>query len=330
MVRLRRIAEMRALVLDGEGVRLHTDRPDPIPAAGEVLVRVVRAGVCQTDLELIRGYHGFRGVLGHEFVGVALAGRLAGRRVVGEINCSCWTCDTCLAGRPRHCPRRTVVGILNHDGAFADRLAIPERNLHAVPDGVDNDVAVFTEPLAAAFEIPAQRAIGRTDRIIVLGDGRLANLCAQVLAGCSDRVQVIGKHPEKLALLGALGIETRLLADGADDRAADIVVDCTGSEAGLPTALQLVRPGGTIVLKTTIAGAQTLALAPIVVDEVTIVGSRCGPFDVALDALSKRRVKVEPLISSRFDLSDGLTALAHASEPGVLKVLLSMDARSSA
>lgn len=174
---------MRALVLDDAGVRLDMARHDPIPTGDEVLVRVLRAGICQTDLELIRGYHGFRGVLGHEFVGVALDGPLKGRRVVADINCSCRTCETCLAGRPGHCPNRTVLGILNHDGAFADLAAVPERNLHAVADDVETDAAAFTEPLAAAFEIPSQMPIVRTDRVIVLGDGRLGNLCAQVLAG---------------------------------------------------------------------------------------------------------------------------------------------------
>jgi threonine dehydrogenase-like Zn-dependent dehydrogenase len=315
---------MRALVLDDDGVRLDEDRPDPVSAPGEILVGVLRAGICATDLQLIRGYKGFRGVLGHEFVGVALGGAFEGRRVVGEINCSCGHCETCRAGRPGHCPHRSVLGILGHAGAFADLVAVPEHNLYVVPDTIDLDAAVFTEPVAAAFQIPAQLKIARHDRIIVLGDGRLGNLCAQVLAGVSDNVIAIGKHPEKLAVLDALGIETRLLHDGQRERTADIVVDCTGSESGLTAALDLVRPRGTIVLKTTIAGAQTLALAPVVVDEVTIVGSRCGPFDRALDALANGLVDVQPLISARFSLSDGIAALEQAARPGVLKVLLSM------
>ena len=274
---------MRAIVLDGSHVSLRTDNPQPGLVNGEVMVRVLRAGICETDLQLIRGYMGFRGVLGHEFVGVAEDGPYAGRRVVGEINCSCWQCETCLAGRPTHCPNRTTIGIDNHDGAFADFIAVPQRNLHVVPDSVPTDAAVFTEPLAAAFQIPAQLSVNRTDRVVVLGDGRLGNLCAQVLAGISDRVLVIGKHPEKLALLEALGIETALLGQ-PDLHLADLVVDCTGSETGLPTALQLVRPRGTIVLKTTVAGSQQMPWAPVVIDEVTIVGSRCGPFDRALAA----------------------------------------------
>lgn len=312
---------MRAIVLD-EQVLMTASRPAPSPRDGEVLVQVTRAGVCETDLQLIKGYMGFRGVLGHEFVGVAQSGSYAGRRVVGEINCSCGACPTCRAGRSTHCPNRTVLGILNHDGAFADLIAVPQRNLHVVPDSVPDDVAVFTEPVAAAFQIPAQLPIRRDDRIVVLGDGRLGNLCAQVLAGLCDRVLVVGKHPEKLALVAAKGIETALLGDVALDRGADIVVDCTGSESGLPASLQLVRPRGTIVLKTTVAGTQTLAWAPFVIDEVTLVGSRCGPFDEALAALASGRVDVRPLITDRFSLSDGLAALDRAQQRGVLKVLL--------
>jgi threonine dehydrogenase-like Zn-dependent dehydrogenase len=315
---------MHALVLNEGEVRLESNYPDPTPAAGEVLVRVLRAGICATDLQLIRGYKGFNGVLGHEFVGIARGGSFDGQRVAGEINCSCGTCPTCAGGRPGHCPHRTVLGILDHDGAFADLIAVPERNLHLVPETIDLDTAVFTEPVAAAFQIPSQISIDREDRIIVLGDGRLGNLCAQVLAGISDHVLVVGKHPGKLAVLDDLGIETRPLGE-AEPTSADIVVDCTGSAGGLAAALELVRPRGTIVLKTTVAGTQTLSLAPVVVDEVTIVGSRCGPFDRALDALANGLVDVQPLISARFRLADGIRALRHAAEPGILKVLLSME-----
>jgi threonine dehydrogenase-like Zn-dependent dehydrogenase len=312
---------MRAVVLE-ENVRLQSDRPTPAPGPGEVLVRVVRAGVCETDLQLIQGYMGFRGVLGHEFVGVAQTGPLAGRRVVGEINCACWECDTCRRGHPTHCPNRTVLGIFNHDGAFADYIAVPQRNLHAVPESIPTDIAVFTEPVAAAFQIPAQLPIGVHDRIVVLGDGRLGNLCAQVLARLSDRVLVVGKHAEKLAILAGYGIGTTLLSDPPEDRSADLVIDCTGSDSGLPTALKLVRPRGTIVLKTTVAGTQTLAWAPFVIDEVTLIGSRCGPFDQALEALAAGTVDVKPLITERFDLSQGLHALDRAKTKPVLKVLL--------
>ena len=316
---------MRAIVLDRGGVVARADHPEPVLRDGEVMVEVVRAGICETDLQLVRGYMGFQGILGHEFVGVARSGPLTGRRV-GEINCSCLICETCRSGRPSHCPHRSVLGILNHDGAFADFIAVPQHNLHAVPDSVPTDVAVFTEPLAAAFQIPAQVAIGRQDRIVVLGDGRLGNLCAQVLATLSDHVRVVGKHANKLALLQSLGLSTCLLAEQPQDRSADIVVDCTGSPTGLPTALRLVRPRGTIVLKTTVAGDQTMAWAPVVIDEVTIVGSRCGPFDRALEALDAGRISVLPLVSARFDLSKGVEALGYASAKSVMKVLL--DVRS--
>jgi threonine dehydrogenase-like Zn-dependent dehydrogenase len=320
---------MRAIVLDRDRAVVRTDHPEPTLRDGEVMVRVLCAGICETDLQLIRGYMGFRGVLGHEFVGVAQTGPLAGRRVVGEINCSCLRCATCLAGRPSHCPHRSVLGILNHDGAFADAVAVPQQNLHPVPDAMPTDVAVFTEPVAAAFQIPAQLTVRRRDRVVVLGDGRLGNLCAQVLAGVSDHVLAVGKHAEKLALLRSLGLATCLLTDRPSDRSADIVVDCTGSATGLPTALSMVRPRGTIVLKTTVAGDQTLALAPVVIDEVTIVGSRCGPFDRALSALVDGSVSVLPLISARFDLAQGVEALEHAATRPVLKVLLDVARRES-
>ena len=316
---------MRAIVFDGSTLHFDANRPDPQPSDGEVLVSVLRAGVCETDLQIIKGYHGFRGVLGHEFVGIALGGVFQGRRVVGEINCSCWRCDTCTrAGNPQHCSRRTVIGIVGRDGAFADLVAVPERNLHAVPDAVDTDIAVFTEPVAAAFRITEQIPVARDNRVVVLGDGRLGNLCAQVLAGLSDDVLVIGKHPQKLAVLEEMGIRTRLLGvmEPAGSRSADIVVDCTGSASGLPAALALVRPRGTVVLKTTIAGEHSQSLAPIVVDEVTVVGSRCGPFARALDALEHGLVGVSPLLSDTFSLADGVRALERAQEPGVLKVLI--------
>ena len=317
---------MRAIVLDRSGAVAYDDYPEPTLRDGEVMVDVLRAGICETDLQLVRGYMGFQGILGHEFVGVARSGPLAGRRVVGEINCSCLACGTCRAGRPSHCPNRSVLGILNHDGAFADLIAVPQRNLHAVPDSVPTDAAVFAEPLAAAFQIPAQLTIRRQDRILVPGDGRLANLCAQVLSAVSDHVQVVGKHADKLALLRSLGISTALLSDQPGDRSMDIVVDCTGSPTGLPTALRRVRPRGTIVLKTTVAGDQTMAWAPVVIDEVTIVGSRCGPFDQALAALEAGRVSVLPLVSGRFGLSKGIEALEQASQKSVMKVLLDVGA----
>jgi threonine dehydrogenase-like Zn-dependent dehydrogenase len=316
---------MRALTLEQDGIVLRTDAPEPALQPGEVPVRVLRAGICETDLQLIRGYKNFRGVLGHEFVGIAQEGPFEGLRVVGEINCSCWRCATCLAGRATHCPTRSVIGIVGHHGAFADFVAVPQRNLHVVPDSIPTDAAVFAEPVAAALQIPAQIHVRRRDHVIVLGDGRLGNICAQVLSHVTNHLLVVGKHESKLAVLRPLGIETALLSSVREEPTADIVVDCTGSDSGMPTALKLVRPRGTIVMKTTIAGTQTLALAPIVVDEITVVGSRCGPFDQALTALKSHDVVVLPLISRRFDLSRGVEALEEAASRSVLKVLLDVD-----
>ena len=319
---------MKALHLSGTRFDIATEYPRPEPLPGEVLVRVVRAGVCETDLQLIQGYMGFEGVLGHEFVGFAESGRFAGQRVVGEINCSCWKCDTCRSGLPTHCPDRTVLGILGHDGAFAEYIAVPEQNLHTVPESLSTDEAVFVEPLAAAYQILKQRLAERGQSVVVLGDGRLGNLCAQVLTDFGCNVLVVGKHDQKLNVLHEINseIQTTLLEDATPSRDADVVVDCTGSSTGLPTALQHVKPWGTVVLKTTVAGEQTLALAPIVIDEVRVVGSRCGPFGDALDGLQSGRIKVKPLISERFGLDQAVEALKLTSNQPVLKVLLDVSA----
>ena len=313
---------MRAAHLDGSTVTLQNDYPKPEPPEGEVLVRVLRAGICETDLQLMKGYMGFCGVLGHEFVGIAESGPLAGQRVVGEINCSCWDCETCRRGLPTHCPNRTVIGILGRDGAFADYISVPQKNLHLVPDSLSTDEAVFVEPVAAAFQILRQKLVQKGDRVTVLGDGRLGNLCAQVLAWSGCEVLVVGKHKSKLGVLSDLGIQTTLLGDVTPQRDQDIVVDCTGSATGLPTALQFVRPWGTVILKTTVAGEQTLALAPIVIDEVRVIGSRCGPFPDAIAALDAGHVSVKPLISDRFPLDNAVAALQHTASQPVLKVLL--------
>lgn len=320
-------AEMRAIHLTGETVELRSDYPRPQPGIaphGEVLVKVLKAGVCETDLQLIQGYMGFEGVLGHEFVGVAQSGPLRGERVVGEINCSCFRCETCRSGLPTHCPNRTVLGILGHDGAFAEYVSVPQKNLHRVPESLDTDVAVFVEPVAAAFQILRQQLVRRGQRVLVLGDGRLGNLCAQVLADFGCQVLVVGKHDSKLQILREISgrIETARLGEVEPSRQYDAVVDCTGSASGLPTALQFVRPWGTVILKTTVAGEQTLGLAPIVIDEVRVIGSRCGPFPDAIAGLVEGRVQVEPLISGRFPLDQGVEAIRHTAENPVLKILL--------
>lgn len=313
---------MRAVCLGERGVRFEPDYQPAVPARGEVPVRVLKAGVCETDLQLIRGYMGFRGVLGHEFVGIAEAGRFSGQRVAGEINCPCRSCPLCRRGLGNHCPQRTVVGILNHDGVFADRVWLPEENLHRIPESLPDDAAVFVEPVAAAFRIPAQLDLSRFEHAVVLGDGRLGNLCAQVLTLHGLDPLVVGKHANKLTLLQRIGVRTCLLADAPCDRAADLVVDCTGSPAGLTTALQLVQPRGTIVLKTTTAAEAGPNPAPAVIDEVTLVGSRCGPFSRAITALDRGEVQVTSLISARFPLEKAVSALETAQTPGTLKVLL--------
>ena len=316
---------MRAVVLGAEGLRFQSDYPVPRPADGDVCVRVLCAGICETDLALVAGYMGFRGVLGHEFVGIAESGPFRGRRVVGEINCGCGACDWCRRGLGNHCPRRSVIGILNHDGAFADSVFVPQDNLHPVPDEIETREAVFTEPLAAAFQIPAQIPLERGQPVVVLGDGRLGNLCAQVLTKCGCAVTVVGKHDRKLDLLKRLGIKTVRLEALQRKQFADVVVDCTGHPTGLATALQLVVPRGTVVLKTTVAGEQTLRLAPVVIDEVTIVGSRCGPFSTALVALRDQTIDVRSLIDGMYPLEEAERAFQRARTEPLLKLLFAVD-----
>jgi threonine dehydrogenase-like Zn-dependent dehydrogenase len=315
---------MRALVFDGEPRVV--DRPAPVPAQGEALVRVLAAGICNTDLEIIKGYMGFHGVLGHEFVGIverAPSPQWVGKRVVGEINCVCHTCQYCQLEMPHHCLNRSVLGILGRDGAFAEYLTLPEENLHLVPSSIRDDVAVFTEPVAAACRILEQVAVREDDRIIVLGDGKLGQLIAQVLWLHAKNLVCVGRHPWKMELLARLGIRTAH-ADDPVERGADIVVEATGSYAGFSRALELVRPEGTIVLKTTVAHPTALDLSAPVINEVRVIGSRCGPFRPALEALSLGNVEVRPMITEAFDLRDAGLALQRAAQPGVMKVLLHM------
>jgi threonine dehydrogenase-like Zn-dependent dehydrogenase len=315
---------MRGLWLEDRRLRVRDDLPVPVPPPGEALIRVTLAGLCHTDVELTRGYYPYSGILGHEFVGVVERApadpRWEGRRVVGEINATCGTCATCRAGRPTHCERRTVLGIVNRDGAFADYVTLPLANLHAVPDGVADETAVFTEPVAAAFEILAQVRVTTADRVVVFGDGKLGQVVAQTLATTGCTLTVVGRHPRKLERLAAGGIDTRL--DPPEVRGADMVVECTGRRDGLQAAIAALRPRGTLVLKSTFAGETTLALSPLVVDEITIVGSRCGPFAPALAALASGAIAVAPLIDARFPLGDAVAAMARAQVPGTLKVLL--------
>jgi threonine dehydrogenase-like Zn-dependent dehydrogenase len=316
---------MRAVTLADGKLTVMRDYVRPVPAAGEVLVRVERAGICDTDLQLIKGYMGFRGVLGHEFVGVAQSGSFAGRRVAAEINCSCARCDMCMGGLSNHCPNRSVLGILSHDGGFADYVAVPERNLHVVPNEIGVDEAVFIEPLAAACQIPRQVPIDKRTRALVLGDGKLGNLVAQVLRNHGCQVLVAGKYAEKLRIIERLGVGTELISQLRRVRNYNLVVDCTGSPTGITTALEFVRPRGTIVLKTTVAHAAELQLAPVVIDEITLVGSRCGPFPAAIEALRAKKVEVAPLIQDIYRLGDAAAGLEAAGQAGATKIVLAID-----
>lgn len=317
---------MRGLWLEARSIRFRDDLPRPEPAEGEARVRVLAAGICNTDLELVGGYYPFTGVPGHEFVGRVEAAPGAeeweGRRVVGEINAACGACPACRAGRRTHCERRTVLGIRGRDGAFAESLTLPVANLHEVPDGLPDDAAVFTEPLAAALEVREQVPIDAGDRVVVVGDGKLGNLVAQTLALTGCALTVIGRHPGKLALLAARGIATARADEGVADGRADVVVECTGNAEGLERARRAVRPRGTIVLKSTYRGRSSLDVSRIVVDEITLVGSRCGPFAPALALLVEGRVEVRSLVHARFPLHEAVAAFAEASRPGVMKVLV--------
>ncbi|MCX8066661.1 MAG: alcohol dehydrogenase catalytic domain-containing protein [Anaerolineae bacterium] len=318
---------MLALVFDGERLLLQGDYPRPVPPVGEALVRVRLAGICNTDLEIVRGYMGFRGVLGHEFVGVVEEAEdrsLAGRRVVGEINAYCGECPTCRAGRPTHCPNRTTLGIWGRDGAFAEYLTLPVRNLHVVPDEVPDEAAVFTEPLAAALEVLEGVHLRPTDRVVVLGGGKLGLLVAQALALTGCDLLVVGHHREKLAILARRGIPTMLESE-TEGLSADVVVECTGRPEGFAAARRILRPRGTLVLKSTYHGRVEADLTGLVVDEITLVGSRCGPFPPALRLLQRGLVDVQSLVSEIYPLSRGLEAFARAAQPGVLKVLLRVE-----
>ena len=314
---------MQALHFDGARVD-RVDVPRPVPGSDDALVRVHLAGICSTDLQILAGYMGFVGIPGHEFVGEVVEGpaELTGRRVVGEINFACGRCPTCRQGLRRHCPHRRVMGILGADGAFAEYLAVPVANLHPVPDGVPDEAAVFTEPLAAAFSILEQVPIGPGDDVVVLGDGKLGLLCAQVLAGAGAAVTLVGKHAANLALVADRGVATTPLDAWEPRGDSGCVVDATGSAAGLALALAAVRPRGRLVLKSTVADRHSLSLAPLVINEVTVVGSRCGLFPPALLALTEGAVAVAPLIDRIVPLTGGVEALAHAARPGVRKVLL--------
>lgn len=321
---------MRALVLEPGG-RLHLDlhHPEPIPGPDEALVHVRQAGVCATDLELVRGYAGHAGVLGHEFVGVVDAAdpQLPNRRVVADINVGCARCELCRAGDARHCRARTTLGIRSRAGVFAERVAIPRANLVEVPDSVPDDLAVFAEPLAAALHVLDEPH--DESPITVLGDGKLGLLIALALAAAGSSVELIGRHPSKLEIVAQAGIATLFepeLGPTPDPRTA-MLVEATGHPTGLARALQLVHPRGTIVLKTTVAAPTPVDLTAVVVNELRIVGSRCGQLSRAIELLASGRIDPRPLIAARYPLAEAERALEHAARKGMLKVLI--DARRS-
>jgi threonine dehydrogenase-like Zn-dependent dehydrogenase len=317
---------MKAIIFDGE-LKFVNDRPIPEPGHGEALIRVRLAGICNTDMEITKGYKGFHGVLGHEFVGIVekIHGdkrEITGKRVVGEISCSCSSCTYCKVGLKRHCSSRKTIGISGKDGVLAEYVTLPVENLFVVPSQVKDEEAVFTEPLAAAFEITEQIHLKPTDTVLVMGDGKLGILAALVLHHSLAQVVLAGKHEEKLSIARDQGIPTTTAESLSANKSFDIVVDATGSPDGLEISLQHVKPRGTVVLKTTTVERTIIDLAPVVVDEIRIIGSRCGPFEPTLRALSEKRIRVGPLISGIYGFSRAAEAFNKAREKGSLKVLI--------
>lgn len=315
---------MRGIWLENQRLAFRADLPPPAPAAGEALVKVRLAGVCGTDLELQRGYYPYSGIPGHEFVGEVLAAEdpsLIGQRVVGEINAACGQCAACLRRHPTHCEQRSVLGIRDRHGAFAEALSLPLKNLHPVPDGVPDEAAVFVEPLAAALQIQELVTVRPASRVLLVGAGRLGQLIAQALALTGCAMQVVARHPRQRQLLAARHIPL-LAEDAVPARHFDLVVEATGSPQGFELARHAVRPRGTLALKSTYHGRLNVDLSALVVDEISVVGSRCGPFGAALRLLEQKAVDPAGLIEAEYPLEEGLAAFAQAAQPGALKVLL--------
>jgi len=314
---------VKALRFDGKNLNYIKDYPKP--QTGEALVKVSMAGICGTDLEILQGYMSYEGVLGHEFVGVVVESKnkdLIGKRVVGEINVGCEKCDSCKKGMQRHCPNRSVLGILNRDGAFAEFLSLPEKNLHVIPDSITDKQAVFVEPIAAAFEIKEQVLLKPDWHVAIVGDGRLSQLIISVLkTSCSD-ITCFGRHQNKLDRLEKLGIKTKIGIEPVEEFSYDLVVEATGSNSGFLDSMKLVKPKGTVILKSTIASKENLDLTPAVVNEITLVGSRCGPFRPAINALASGMISVDGLIDSEYPLEKFNEAFDKAKNSKTLKVVL--------
>ena len=307
------------------GVVSVADAPRTARPAGHALLRLVVAGICNTDLELERGYYGFAGTPGHEFVADVVEAddrTLVGKRVVGEINLACTRCEWCRKGLGRHCPNRTVLGIVGHPGAFQEFFTLPERNLHVLPEGIPAERAVFTEPLAAACEILDQVTIPACAPVAVLGDGKLGLLAAQVLAVHGYPVRLFGHHKEKMRIAEASGVATEMSKGALPAAEFDWVVEATGSPEGLREAVAMTRPRGTVILKSTVHGAVGVDTAPIIVNELTLVGSRCGRFEAAIPLLDHALIRTDEMIAARFPLRESAKAFERAAEKGTLKVLL--------
>ena len=318
------LTSMLAVYLENGRVEVRNE-PRPQRPEGFALIRLLCGGICNTDLELQRGYYGFAGTPGHEFVGEVVEAdspAWIGQRVVGEINLACGACDWCRRGLGRHCPHRTVLGIVRHPGAFAEYLTLPERNLHALPEGFATERAVFAEPVAAACEILEQVALPCSAQVAVLGDGKLGLLIALVLNAYGYRVHQFGRHPQKLRIASQAGVATEVSGGTLPEAAYDWVVDATGSAEGLREAVRMVRPRGTVILKSTMHGLVGVDTAPVIVNEITLVGSRCGRFEPALDLLGRGLIPVEAMIAERLPLAETPRAFARAAQKGVLKVLL--------
>ncbi len=317
---------MRAVVFDN-GLKLDKNYAKPSPQKGEALIKVNTIGICNTDYEITKGYMGYKGVLGHEFTGVveevnADDKSLLNKRVVGEINCGCGECEWCNQGLERHCPNRSTLGIWQREGCFAEYVCLPVKNLLEIPENVSDEEAVFTEPLAAALEILEQIHIPPYKKIAVLGDGKLGLMIALALNAAGLDLILIGKHENKLEIAKKQGVKTKLLSDVEIKKEYDFVVEATGSISGFETSLALTKPRGTLILKSTIAASKEFNFAPVVVDEITIVGSRCGQFAPALRLLESGRIDVKPLISDIFEFDESIAAFERNKEKSSIKVIV--------